>query len=268
MRVLIGTPAGEGKVTTQFLLSFIETQNAARNHKDALAKEIIAQNPTINFNEPNNLHGLQLTLGKHCIYIGLYTLANESLLARGRNHIAAQALYGGWDKLFFIDADEGWSWDDFKALALSPHPLIAGVVPLKVYPKYPHNFETSLNFLPFLEDEKYFDRALRTLSSTIKMAQGHGSNLVKVAFTGTGFLCIDRSVLMKMSETAEAYSYPEPYTGQNTTHWSFFDGGPIDGEFLSEDWKFAARARELGFDVIIDVNVRVSHCGSHVFRVG
>lgn len=268
MKILIGTPAGEGKLTTQFTLSLLETQNAARIHKEEIARQIVAQSPSFNANDPNHVNGLNATLNKHCLDVGLYTLSGESLLGRGRNHIAAVTMYGGWDKLFFIDADQGWTWNDFKALALSPEPLIAGLVPLKTYPKFPHNFETSLNFLPFLEDEKYFDRALRTLASTLKMSEAHGTNLIKVAFTGTGFLCIDRMVLLKMAETAESYSYPDPHLQQNLTHWSFFDGGPIDAEYHSEDWRFVSNARSIGFSAVVDVNVRITHTGSHTFRAG
>ncbi len=205
---------------------------------------------------------------QHTFDIGIYTLGGESLLGRGRNHIAQHALTNGWDKLLFIDSDEGFSWTDFHALVSSPHPIIAGLVPLKAYPNQPHNFQTSLNFLPFLEDEKYFDRSLRTLDSTLKMAAGHGSNLIKVAFTGTGFLCIDSSVLAKLAETEETYMYPNPNTGQCEVHWNFFGSGPIEDQYQSEDWSLCHKAREAGFDIIVDTNVRATHSGNHTFRAG
>lgn len=243
-------------------------QTTATQHKQEVYKRIIAQIPGFTESNPEHVNTLRASLAKHTFDIGVYTLGGESLLGRGRNHIAQVALSRGWDKLFFIDADGGWSWNDFHALVSSPHPIIAGVVPLKTYPNAPHNFETSLNYLPFLEDEVYFNNSLRTLSSTIKMAEAHGSHQVKVAFTGTAFLCIDVSVLAKLAETTPEYIYPNPESGQPETHWDFFGGGPVEEMYQSEDWAFCHKAREADYEIVVDTNVRLQHVGTHCFRAG
>lgn len=250
------------------MLSVLDCYNHAILHKQHVAKEIVSRIPGFDPNNPEHRQTFDLTIAQNTIDLGLYTLNGESLLSRGRNHIAQQALTQGWDKLFFIDADEGFSWAQLVAIATSPYPIAAGLVPLKTYPKFPHTFETSLNYLPFQDDEKYFDNALRTLSSTIKMAQGHGSPWVEVAFTGTGFLCIDVSVLAKLAETAEEYIYPNPHTGNPETHWSFFDGGPINNIYMSEDWSFVEKCRNAGYKCMINTDVRVSHTGPHTFMAG
>src|SRR3990167_2439678 len=154
MRIMIGTPCGGGVVSTQYMLSFLTSHDAMNQHKHEIYRQLIQQFPG-GFQEGNQQHINAMTqaMNQHTMDIGIYTLTGESLLARGRNHIAAQMLYGGWDKLFFIDADTGWTWEDFKQIAMSPHPIIGGVVPLKMYPHAPRTFETSLNYLPFMEDE-------------------------------------------------------------------------------------------------------------------
>jgi len=266
MRVLVATPCALGMVHNQYLLSFIETYNWAMKHRQEIAQQLITQ--AQGRNDPEVVQAIQNTMHRHTYEIGLYTMAGESLLPRARNHCAQVCLTQGWDKLFFIDADTHWTAQDFKAVLEANLPLIGGVVPLKTYVDFPRSFKTSLNYLPFLEDEKYFDRSLRTLESTVKMAQGHANAIVKVAFTGTAFLCIDRSVLLKMAETASEYLYPSPTTGQVETHWSFFDGGPLENIYLSEDWSFVHKARELGFDCHINTNVRLGHVGNHHFVAG
>lgn len=250
------------------MLSLLDTYNNCQKHKQEMAQQLVAQSPGFDAKNPQHVQGLNATLQQHTFDVGIYTLSGESLLARGRNHMVATALRGGWDKVLFIDVDEGWSFESFRSIVSSPHPIIAGVVPLKTFVDYPRSFKTSLNYMPFAEDEKYYSRALRDLEGMERHVKGSGSHLLKVAFTGTGFLCIDKSVLMTMAETAPHYLYPEPSTGQVQSHWSFFDGGPINAAYYSEDWSFCSKARELGFDIVVDTTVRITHTGNHTFRAG
>lgn len=231
-------------------------------------QQILANFKDFDQANPEHIKAVQHAMWQHTYEISLYTMSGESLLPRARNHCAQVCLTQNWDKLFFIDADTGWRWDDFKAIVSSNEPIMGGVVPLKTFVDYPRSFKTSLNYLPFLEDEKYFDRSLRTLESTVKMAQGHGSPIVEVPFTGTAFLCIKREVLMELAKTSQEYLYPNPATGQPELHWSFFDGGPIDGIYLSEDWRFCHNARQAGFKININTNVRMTHVGNHQFVAG
>ncbi len=263
MKVLVGTPCGGGVATVQYMLSFIETLQQAQNHKNQIGAEVMKSAHAQGFDEKNPQHqqSFQLTMAKHSVDVALYTLAGESLLQRGRNHIAQVCLTQGFDKLFFIDADAGWSWNQFMKIVSSPHPLTAGICPLKVYP-------ISMNYLPFAEDEKYFTNAQRSMESTKKMAEGHGSSLVKVPFVGTAFMCIDRKVLMKLAETRDHYVYPNPYTGQAESHWDFFKVESVKDTYLSEDWSFCDAARKAGFDVYIDTDVVITHTGNHTFKAG
>ncbi len=267
-RIMIGTPCALGMVHNQYMLSLMETQNWAVQHKNEIARQVVAQIPGFNQSNPAHAQALQQTLQQHSFDLGVYTMSGESLLPRARNHIAQSMLTGGWDKLIFIDSDTHWTWQQFKTIVESPHPILGGVVPLKTYVDFPRSFRTSLNYLPFLSDEQYFEGSLRDLPGTIRMAQGHGSPIVKVPFTGTAFLCIHRSVFMKLAETSSEYIYPNPSTGQPETHWSIFDGGPLEGIYYSEDWQFCHKAREAGFDVNIHTDVRLGHVGNHHFVAG
>lgn len=269
MRILIGTPCANASVNTNYLLSIIETYQRSLEHKVIVQKQIIEKIPNYNPQNPEHQQTLAHNMAYHTFDLGLYTMSGESLLSRGRNHIAQAALMGGWDKLFFIDADEGWTWEDFVTIAGSPYPIAAGVVPLKNYWDFPRSFQTSLNFMPFLDDDKkFFPSAIKTLSGTIAMAQSYNSPWVKVAYTGTGFLCISVDVLARLSETSQEYFYPNPTTGLSEVHWSFFDGGPMYETYFSEDWQLCEKARALGYDIMVNVNARINHMGPHLFRAG
>ena len=227
MRILVGTPAGGGQISTQYMLSFLSMLSECVRHKI----------------EPI-----------------LYTLSQESLLPRGRNHIAQVCMKDKYDKLFFIDADSGWHVNDFLQIALSPFPVVAGTVPLKTYP-------IILNYLPFKEDEKYFKNAMRSPESTRKMREAKGMAEIPVAFVGTAFLCIDAQVLYKLAETETTYKYPNPFSGQQEVCWDFFGPKSVNDTYYSEDWVFCHKVREAGYDVRINADVAINHVGNHVYRV-
>lgn len=267
MRVLVPVMCQQGQVYSNFLLSIVELLEKSWNHKHQCAREIIAQIPGFDQNNPEHKKIFDFNMHHHTIDIAVYALTGESLLGRGRNHCAQVALTGNFDKIFFIDADEGFTWDNFRTLAMSEHPIAGGVVPLKAYVT-PGSFETSLNFLPFLEDEIFFDDSMRTLKSTLRMARAKKSTWLEVAFTGTGFLCVDTKVFAKLAETSAEYIYPNPKTGVSEVHWSFFDGGPMDQRYLSEDWSLCDKARNAGYKIMINSDVRVNHTGPHQFVAG
>jgi hypothetical protein len=227
MKVLIGTPAGQGQVSTQYLYSFVSMLGDCVKNK---------------------------------VTPILYTLSQESLLPRGRNHIAQVCMKDKYDKLFFIDADSGWSPAQFLTICMSPYPIAAGIVPLKTYP-------IVFNYLPFKDDEKYFENALRTPDATRRMRIDKGMAEVPVAYCGTAFLCIDSQVFYKLSESCETYSYPNPFNGQQETHWDFFGGGPMHGQYYSEDWAFCSKARAAGYDIRVNLDVQINHVGNHVYKV-
>jgi len=265
MRVLIGTLMQQGQVYGTFHQSVIEVFQTAERHRQNVANEIVRQIPNFTLENPEHQAIFQANMAKNTIEIGQYTLGGESLLGRGRNHMAQVALTQGWDKLFFIDADEGFTWNDFASIALSEHKVAAGLVPLKAFP-VPNSYETVLNYLPFLDDEPFFDDSIRNLKSTKRLARAKKSPWIEVAYTGTGYLCVDVSVFAKLAETADEYTYPNPQTGVPSVHWSFFDGGPMYGQYLSEDWTFCEKARKAGFKIMVNTDVFVTHTGPHTFR--
>lgn len=235
MRILIATPAGGGLVTIPYLSSFLGTVEG--------------------MSKVNQQHFPQ----GGGFDIGLYTLTHEALISRGRNHCAQVALKGNWDKLFFIDADAGWSFEQFMAVATSPHDVTAGTCPLKTYP-------ISLNYLPFKDDEHFYKDAVRSIESLRAMRAGHKDPLIKVPFVGTAFMAITTKALRKLTEVVEPYQYPNPTNGQNETHWDLFPTKPIKKMYMSEDWGFCNLARENGIDVYIHADVCITHTGSHTFR--
>lgn len=260
-RVLIGTPCGNGVASVQYMLSLLEVFQKVMEikHNVFLRDNLRAAKEQGMINEQNLAQLTQLeSMNLVDIEIGLYTLANESLLSRGRNHIAAVAIRQGWDRLFFIDADAKFTFDQFYKIISAPHDFVAGACPLKILP-------ISLNYLPFQDDEHYYKSSIRSVDSLLKMREGHKSNFVPIAFIGTAFMCLSRKVLLAMAEAAEEYQYPNPTTGHLHTHWNIFATKPMHGKFMSEDWSACELARSLGYEVILNTDVIISHVGSWTY---
>ena len=229
-RILIATPMYGGQLSMGYFLSFLRSLgNAAQL-------------------------GYQL---------GVYTLANESLIPRARNRCAAHFLtQTPFDKLMFIDADIEWRWEDMLTLLESGEPLIAGVYPAKTLP-------LTLNFNPEIEHaEKYFPNGRRDLASFKKFARECADPFGEVAVRQltTGFMLIDRSVLEKLKDTVPQYSFRDLTSDQEETHWDFFPTGPQEGTYASEDYGFCELAKKAGFTPTLHTRALVSHYGTHLFK--
>jgi hypothetical protein len=268
MRVLIGTPCGGGVVHTQYMTSVLTTMNNAQRHKEAVSQQALRQ---LQSQLPAGLSNEEIVqriqapmheiLYRQTVDVGIFTLVGESLLQRGRNHIAQLSMMQGWDKLFFIDSDQSWTWEQFLKIAFSNQPIACGVVPLKNYP-------ISLNYLPFREDEKHYKDAIRDPEALMRHKAANGGPEIKVPFIGTAFMCIETKVFRHLCEFVPSYQYPSPQTSLLETHWDFFSCKPIKESYLSEDWSFCHLARSKGIDVVINADVIINHTGNWTFQPG
>lgn len=165
-----------------------------------------------------------------------YCISNESLITRARNACASYALANKFDKLFFIDADIGFTPADFGNVLNNSNLISSGMTPLKGIPM-------RLNF--------------RTLPDHVEQDQ----RIVEVQHVGTSFLCIDTKVLKQMVDAGTVDSYEH----RGAINYDFFQVGVGDGEYLSEDFYFCREARKLGNKIIVDRNVALKHAGTFVF---
>lgn len=232
MKVLLATPAYGGQVTTDYVLSLLDTipQGFAAGYQ-----------------------------------LGVYLLKNESLIPRGRNRCAATALDQGWDKLFFIDADISWTWEQAHMLLRSNQALVAGTYPAKTYP-------LSLNLNPPHEDAHFFPSAGRSpteLSTWAAAKADPKTGEVPCRHVPTGFMLIDCSLLRKLTEYVPAYDYPCLASGVTERHHDFFSIGVNDkGDYSSEDWSFCELAAKCGVTPYLNTHVILPHTGAHTFTTG
>jgi len=180
---------------------------------------------------------------------GLLTLANESLISRGRSRIANFFINNTeFEYLFFLDSDVGF--DPADVLKLWEHKLdiVCGAYPMKTIPL----------------------RWNYTLSTP---AQVQGS-LYAIDMIGIGFSLIHRSVFQRIAHanpdlkywpTNESTTF-NPSAAEQANSFHYFHELKQGDRYLPEDLSFFTRAKNVGVQAWLDTSISLCHVGSHVFK--
>jgi hypothetical protein len=203
--------------------------------------------------------------------LGIIMSAHDSLITRARNAIVANFLdTPEATHLMFIDADIGFEPNEFYRLLAFDEDLAAGRYPLKV-----RDWEKTQGLLKTAAP----DANLESLGLSYV---GHPSALTEIeardgfmtgSYAGTGFMLIKRRVFERMiaahpeTKYREGHTYPK--AKQPSPHlYNLFDCtiDPDTGDYLSEDFTFCRRWRQLGEKLWLDTQSALVHVGSHEFR--
>jgi len=230
MKIMIGTPAYGGQIFARYVNSLVRSIPILAAHK---------------------------------IEIAVMTLENESLITRGRNAVAYEAMQrSDIDKLLFIDADVSWLATDILRIVQSDKLIIGGTYPLKALP-------ISMNFNPKDVDSSFFDVHKKTPELVAEFGVKHGiDGVVEVRHVPTGFMCIDTSVFHYLKTKVRSYkTWNDDKTGQIDIPDFFQTDVKPGGSYESEDWFFCSLATENGIPVYLDTKVMVNHTGTYTFQV-
>jgi hypothetical protein len=176
----------------------------------------------------------------------LETIANESLVTRARNNLIAKGMANpDTTHLMFIDADIGFETLDVYKLVAANKDVIGGLYPKKNYP-------------------------VQYVINPISGVEQQESGIQEVHDIGTGFLLIKRHVIEKMFQRYTDLKYKnslnldakfEPFM------YALFDTWLLpDGNYLSEDFTFCKRWKDMGGKIFAHNDVRLGHSGYHTFR--
>ena len=174
----------------------------------------------------------------------------DSHAGRGMNRTACDFLESDCDTWLNIDADILFTSKDVARILGPNIPLLYGL-----YPKRQEDTPPCLG----------------------TFAQGpieRPDGLVEVRRCGRGFMRVDRSVLEAMKE--ENGGHARKFFNHGRPEWEFFESGVVTGEmsaledgaaeWISEDWYFCERARQIGVPTLVDPSISLGHEGNKVFR--
>jgi hypothetical protein len=175
----------------------------------------------------------------------LVTVANESLITRGRNTLAA-IFHERRDctHLLFLDGDVHLPAAGLAQLLAHDRDVIGAPVALK---------------RAGLAGEKVFN---------VGEAVGEDGWLIEVARIGTAALMLSRRAVTALVNDAVAggHVYERPRVNQNdpgpAVQYDIFRVGVIDGDYLSEDFWACRTLRRLGFAVYVDPTIVTRHHGT------
>ena len=177
----------------------------------------------------------------------LYTVTNDSLVARARNTILAQFHERKvFTHLLYLDADIGIQGQDVRKLVEHGRDVIGAPVRRKhVGPEKP--------------------------TFTVGEVLSRSGTLASVDRIATAVLLLSRKAVDKLVEYAiendRGYT-PDATTRGDTAsglHYDVFRQGVVDGSYVSEDFQVCDDLRTLGFDIFADLGIRTRHFGMYEF---
>jgi hypothetical protein len=197
--------------------------------------------------------------------VGLHIdmMGGEALITRGRSRLAAAFLaHPEATHILFIDADIGFPPEQVFRLLEADKDVIAAVCPLKKidWEKVRAAAKADVADLQTV-GLGYVVRFLPTPDNSVHVENG----FAKVAYGGTGFLLIKRQAMQNICDAHPELRAKMGDMGDKLAPEAVmvFDTmiEPETGQYLSEDYAFCRRWRDLGGDIWADFEARLTHVG-------
>jgi hypothetical protein len=197
--------------------------------------------------------------------VGLHIdmMGGEALITRGRSRLAAAFLaHPEATHILFIDADIGFPPEQVFRLLEADKDVIAAVCPLKKIDWEKVRAAAKANVADLQTvGLGYVVRFLPTPDNSVHVENG----FAKVAYGGTGFLLIKRQAMQNICDAHPELRAKMGDMGDKLAPEAVmvFDTmiEPETGQYLSEDYAFCRRWRDLGGDIWADFEARLTHVG-------
>jgi hypothetical protein len=236
IHLVIGTPCYGGQVTTAYATSLLKLQQAC--------------------------------LRRGATDLTVMMQAGDALITRARQNLVAHFLENApATHLLFVDADIGFEPDQVFRLLDCDADITAAVYPTKRidWAKFSsmaqagrsHPESEALSYV--LELEAPGRLALR-------------GRFVKARYAGTGFLMIRRAALVAMIEHYPELRYQREHQIDDPLRGSQWRSALFNcmieeatGNYMSEDFSFCRRWTDMGGEIWVDLESRLTHVGSIAF---
>jgi hypothetical protein len=238
------------------------TNTAARPH-------IVVATPCYGGNVTNYYALSAIKLKTACIERGIELsfrmLGGDALITRARSNLVAEFLdEPDATHLLFIDADIGFRPEQVFALLDGNRDVVSAVYPMKIvnWDRIQAYGEAGRPLVP-----------AATMSYAVEFLDPAAitpvDGLAQVRYVGTGFMLIRRDVFTTMAPHYPALKFrgfgrPTP---DDRERFGFFESmiDPETGSYLSEDYAFCKRWRDIGGEIWINLDSRLTHVGNIAF---
>jgi hypothetical protein len=203
--------------------------------------------------------------------VSLALLGGDSLITRSRNKLVATFLdMPQATHLMFIDADISFHPEDIHRMLKFDHDVVAGMYPVK-------NFDwaqVKRKMSAEMPEDKLAESGLHFVGLPCpEKDREHREGFVTGIYAGTGFMLMRRSCLERMvlaypqTKYDVAHVYPMPAV-PSQNQYALFDCmiEPGTNIYLSEDFTFCRRWRDIGGKIWLDPQSRLTHYGTFRFQ--
>lgn len=218
---------------------------------------------------------VSMLMQHHSIPFFVFTIGNESLITRARNSTVAHFLGNPeFTHLLFIDADIEFTPLEFFSLLAARKEVAGGCYPGKSInwdKVYEHVGKGCLKSEIEAQSLNYMVN-YHMVETEQGQALNIDNNFVEVNNLATGFLMIQRSVFEKLKAERPQDKYVNDISGYNCPEtkdnfYLFFDTMcDENGRYLSEDYAFCTKWRQLGGQIWMDMFSKLTHTGFYKFK--
>ena len=188
---------------------------------------------------------------------------NESLISRARNTLTHTFMSSTqYTHLLCLDADIEFEPEDIIKMLDYNKPVVGGV-----YPKKKINWDKITELVNQPNKTVLTSETIQAMTKEAVVillddpAINVNDEFIETRYTGTGILLIQRNVLEKMRE-----GFPNDiYNALDIKYFRYFDTELKDGIYLSEDYWFCDRWRQLGGKIYIYTKFKCRHWGTYAF---
>jgi hypothetical protein len=202
----------------------------------------------------------------HNVQLTLALLGNDALITRSRNSLVSSFLNAtNCTHLLFIDADITFEPDQLIRMLQADKDIVGGIYPIKAL-----DWDEAAR--PGVAETRE-EQALHYVGNPIigPKAQWDG-DFATADYAGTGFLLIRREAIVRMIAAyptlrySHIHAYPRAKSTPDT-QYALFECmiDPKTSLYLSEDFAFCQRWRDIGGDIWLDTAGKLTHVGHHSF---
>lgn len=185
---------------------------------------------------------------------------NDSLVCRARNVLASTFLRDKeFDYLLWLDDDLSFPPDTIRKLIESNKDIVGAPYVRKNYDWKAIEENVLKGFRIDVSLARSMGYVYNNQLQNTKVENG----CLEVNEIGTGIMLIKRKVFEDMVPLVKSYKPYETETkDKEEVRYTFFDSGVgEDGKYLSEDYLFCSKARQLGYQVYLRIDIPTTHKG-------
>lgn len=217
----------------------------------------------INLHYMNSVLALQEACRARGVGLHIDLMGGDALITRARSRLAARFLaHPQATHLLFSDADIGFAPHNVFRLLDADKAVIAAVCPMKHIDWQRARIAAKADAPDLMAASLgYVVRFIPTPDNSVEVEDG----IAKVSYGGTGFLMIRREALQQIVDAHPELRARMGDMGDRLADEAvmIFDTmiEPETGQYLSEDYAFCRRWRDLGGEIWADMEARLTHVG-------